>query len=106
MDLRQLGYFVAVAEEVPRLAAETGDLASLVELAREGLGAAILPRSAVEDGGLTGVPLTRPRLRRQTVLAWNSTTTSPAARVFLALAELHMPTRSDRPASDRRRQSR
>jgi DNA-binding transcriptional LysR family regulator len=71
---------------VPRITAETEDLASLVELAAEGLGVAILPRSAAEGRDIAVVKLTRPTLQRRAALAWNETGASPAARAFLALA--------------------
>jgi DNA-binding transcriptional LysR family regulator len=71
---------------VPRIVAETGELASLVELAAEGLGVAVLPRSATDQANVAVVEITRPRLERQTALAWKETATSPAGRAFLALA--------------------
>jgi DNA-binding transcriptional LysR family regulator len=71
---------------VPRITAEAGDLASLVELAAEGLGVAVLPRSAADGADVAVIKLTSPRLERRTALAWNETATSPAGRAFLALA--------------------
>ncbi|HEX8854374.1 MAG TPA: LysR family transcriptional regulator [Thermoleophilaceae bacterium] len=71
---------------IPRITAEAGELTSLSELAAEGLGVAILPRSATDGADLAVLKITRPRLRRRTALAWNEATTSPAARAFLALA--------------------
>jgi DNA-binding transcriptional LysR family regulator len=71
---------------VPRITAEAGELASLVELAAEGLGVAVLPCSAAHGADLAVLTITRPRLHRRTALAWNEATTSPAARAFLALA--------------------
>jgi DNA-binding transcriptional LysR family regulator len=71
---------------VPRITAEAGELASLVELAAGGLGVAVLPRSAADRGDVAVIDITRPRLRRRTALAWNETTTSPAGRAFLELA--------------------
>jgi DNA-binding transcriptional LysR family regulator len=71
---------------VPRITAETGELASLVELAAEGLGVAVLPRSATDGADVAVVEITRPRLERRTALAWKETATSPAGRAFLALA--------------------
>src|SRR5215218_8460090 len=62
---------------VPRIIAETGELASLVELAAEGLGVAVLPRSAAEVADVAVVKISRPRLQRRTALAWNETATSP-----------------------------
>jgi DNA-binding transcriptional LysR family regulator len=72
---------------VPRITAEAGELGSLVELATEGLGVAVLPSSAADGANLAVIKITRPRLRRHTALAWNDTVTSPAGRAFLALAE-------------------
>jgi DNA-binding transcriptional LysR family regulator len=71
---------------VPRITAEVGELAALVELAAEGLGVAILPRSATDGASVDVVKITRPRLERITALAWRETATSPAGRAFLALA--------------------
>jgi DNA-binding transcriptional LysR family regulator len=71
---------------VPRITAEVGELAALVELAAEGLGIAILPRSATDGASVDVVKITRPRLERMTALAWRETGTSPAGRAFLALA--------------------
>jgi DNA-binding transcriptional LysR family regulator len=71
----------------PRLVAEAGELGSLVELAAEGLGVAVVPRSAVEGTEVAVVSITRPRLQRQTGLAWNEASASPAGRAFLALAD-------------------
>jgi DNA-binding transcriptional LysR family regulator len=73
----------------PRITAETSELRSLVELAAEGLGVAVLPSSAVDGAGVAVVAITRPRLQRRTALAWNPATTSPAGRAFLALADRH-----------------
>src|SRR5262245_645609 len=73
----------------PRIVAETGDLASLVELTTEGLGIAVLPRSAVGDADLAVLQITRPRLQRRTALIWNQATTTPAGRAFLAVAGKH-----------------
>jgi DNA-binding transcriptional LysR family regulator len=70
----------------PRVVAETGELGSLVELAAQGLGVAVVPRSAVEGTEVAVVSITRPRLQRQTGLAWNEASASPAGRAFLALA--------------------
>ena len=57
------------------------------ELAAEGLGAAVLPRSAADGADLAILNITRPRLQRRTALAWNEAVTSPAGRAFLALAD-------------------
>ncbi len=69
----------------PRITAETSELASLIELAAEGLGVAVVPRSALDGAELAVLKLTHPRLQRRTALAWNQATTSPAGRAFLAL---------------------
>jgi DNA-binding transcriptional LysR family regulator len=70
----------------PAIAAETGELDSLVGLAAEGIGVAIVPRSAVEGAPVAVLRLTRPRLERRTALAWNRVSISPAGRAFLELA--------------------
>jgi len=70
----------------PRITAETGELGSLVELAAEGLGVAVVPRSAVEGADVAVVRITRPPLQRRTALAWNRATISPAGRAFLTFA--------------------
>jgi DNA-binding transcriptional LysR family regulator len=75
----------------PRIAAEAGDLGSVVALAAEGLGIAVVPRSAIDRAGLAIVPIARPRLERRTALAWSAAGISPAARAFLALAEGTLP---------------
>jgi DNA-binding transcriptional LysR family regulator len=75
----------------PRITAETGELGSLVELAAEGLGVAILPRSAVEGADVAVVRITRPHLQRRTALAWNRASISPAGRAFLTVADRHFP---------------
>jgi DNA-binding transcriptional LysR family regulator len=75
----------------PRITAETSELASMVELAAEGLGVAVLPRSAVGDADLEVLAISRPRLRRRTALAWNEAAASPAARAFLELAGERFP---------------
>ena len=72
----------------PRITAETGELASLVELVAAGLGVALLPQSATTDA-VHVLRISRPRLERRTALAWNTTAGSPAARAFLAIAERH-----------------
>jgi DNA-binding transcriptional LysR family regulator len=72
----------------PRITAETGELASLVELVAAGLGVALLPRSAATEA-VHELRISRPRLERRTALAWNTTAGSPAGRAFLAIAERH-----------------
>jgi DNA-binding transcriptional LysR family regulator len=74
---------------MPRVVAETGELASLVELAAEGLGLAVVPGSAVDGAAVAVVRINRPRLQRRTALAWNEASVSPAGRAFLELADRH-----------------
>jgi DNA-binding transcriptional LysR family regulator len=79
----------------PRIAAETSELSSLVQLAAEGLGVALLPRSAVAGVAASRVAvvgLTRPRLERRTALAWHDGPISPAGRALLELANRALPT--------------
>jgi DNA-binding transcriptional LysR family regulator len=81
----------AQAGFTPKVVAETGELGSLARLAAQGLGVAILPRSAAERVGVSVLRITRPRLRRRTALAWHRGGTSPAGRAFLALAAERLP---------------
>jgi DNA-binding transcriptional LysR family regulator len=75
----------------PRITAEASELASLVELAAEGLGVALLPRSALVDAEpRLAIIDTRPHLQRRTALAWHQQTSSPAKRAFLTLAHTHL----------------
>jgi DNA-binding transcriptional LysR family regulator len=69
----------------PRISAEAGELSSLTGLVAQGLGVALLPQSTAGD--LHVLRISRPRLMRRTALAWNTGTSSPAARAFLAIAE-------------------
>jgi DNA-binding transcriptional LysR family regulator len=71
---------------VPWITAEAGQLSSLVELAAEGLGVAVVPRSATDGADVAVIEITRPRLQRTTALAWNETAISPAGRAFLTRA--------------------
>jgi DNA-binding transcriptional LysR family regulator len=73
----------------PRIVADTGELDSLVELAAEGLGVALLPRSVVTTGEprVAVLELARPRLQRRAALAWHQGPISPAGQAFLALAD-------------------
>jgi DNA-binding transcriptional LysR family regulator len=71
----------------PRIAAEAGELSSLIELVAEGLGAAILPRAAADGANVAVVDIIRPRLLRRRAIAWNEAGASPAARGFVALVE-------------------
>jgi DNA-binding transcriptional LysR family regulator len=81
---------------VPRITAEAGELGSLVELAAEGLGAAVVPSSAAEGADIAVLEITRPRLHRRTALAWNEAVTSPPGHAFLALANGRFGTQPDR----------
>jgi DNA-binding transcriptional LysR family regulator len=80
---------------VPRIVAEAGELGSLVDLAAEGLGAAVLPASVVRGAEVAVLEITRPRLRRRTALAWNKTVTSPARDAFLPFADQRFGTRGE-----------
>ena len=71
----------------PRIAAEAGELSSLIELVAEGLGAAILPQAAADGANLAVLEIIRPRLIRRRAIAWNEAAASPAARRFVALTE-------------------
>jgi DNA-binding transcriptional LysR family regulator len=77
----------------PRIAVEAADLALLMELVAEGVGIAIVPRSATATATrpIAVVALDHPRLDRYGALAWNLAAASPAARAFLALAEAELP---------------
>ena len=87
---------------MPRIAAETSELSSLVQLAAEGLGVALLPRSAVAGvaaSRVAVVAVTRPRLERRTALAWHEGPISPAGRALLELANRALPTAGSAKAS-------
>jgi DNA-binding transcriptional LysR family regulator len=71
----------------PRIAAEAGELSSLIELVAEGLGAAILPRAAGDGANVAVLEIIRPRLFRRRVIAWDEAAASPAARRFVTLTE-------------------
>jgi DNA-binding transcriptional LysR family regulator len=90
---------------VPMITAEAGELSSLVELAAEGLGVAVLPRSATDGADVAVVKITKPRLQRRTALAWNETATSPVARAFLALADQRFAEAWNRSSPSSRRSS-
>jgi DNA-binding transcriptional LysR family regulator len=63
---------------VPRVALEAGDPRVLMDLARRGLGVAIVPASAPDDLHVLAI---RPRLRSRLELVWRGgAETSPAAR--------------------------
>jgi DNA-binding transcriptional LysR family regulator len=73
----------------PRITVEAGELRGLAELAAEGLGVAIAPRSAFDGAAVAVVRLARPSLQRRTALAWDAEATSPAGRAFVALVADH-----------------
>jgi DNA-binding transcriptional LysR family regulator len=73
----------------PRFLFEASSLNVVAELARLGLGVAILPESfaAANRKALHAVAITRPPLRARLQLAWRSAeTVSPAARALVELA--------------------
>jgi DNA-binding transcriptional LysR family regulator len=76
----------------PSISAETSELTSLVELAVEGFGVALLPQSAVagHEPRVAILELTGPRLKRRTAITWNDATISPAGRGFLELADAYL----------------
>jgi len=75
----------------PQIVAETSDLGITVELIRQQIGVAVLPRSALE-GVTTVVPLTltRPKLDRRILLTWHPASNPPAVRALLAMAQHHL----------------
>lgn len=73
----------------PHVAFEVSDLHLLAELAGQGLGVAVLPRTAAEahPGPLHIAAITRPRLQGRVALVWRTDGPhSPATRAFLHLA--------------------
>lgn len=84
----------------PRFLFEASNLNVVAELARQGLGVAILPESfaAANRKTLHLVAITRPSLRARLQLAWRSAeTVSPAARALVELARARLVRR--RPSS-------
>jgi len=70
----------------PRIGFEATNPLELADLARRGLGVAILPRSMARgDAGLHALRLT-PTLRGRLVWAWRREAAGPAAHAFCALA--------------------
>ncbi|CAN3128957.1 LysR family transcriptional regulator [Mycobacterium sp. smrl_JER01] len=65
----------------PRIAFEATSPQELVQLARHGLGVALVPQSMVAGGGLHEVRIT-PRLRGRLVWAWRADAANPAARLL------------------------
>jgi DNA-binding transcriptional LysR family regulator len=79
----------AAARLTPQVAFEAGDPKILAELARRGLGVAILPEQSIETaaGSLHGIEIVRPRLRGRIELVWRAEgPVSPAARALIAAA--------------------
>lgn len=88
----------ASAGFTPRITAESSDMRMLVELAANGVGIALVPRSAAgSDCDLAVLEISRPRLQRRMLLVWRSHTLSAAARVWLedARTQLVPAARSD-----------
>lgn len=76
----------AAAGVRPRIGFEATNPQELANLARHGLGVAILPRSMARGGaGLHALRLT-PTLRGRLMWAWRRDSVGPAARAFCALA--------------------
>ncbi|MFB8280996.1 LysR family transcriptional regulator [Nocardia colli] len=86
----------------PRISAESNEFSSVIELAVERLGIAILPHSAIGDADLTVLDITEPQMHRTIALAWNPTGANPAARAFLALADRMLPCQPADLAQDRK----
>jgi DNA-binding transcriptional LysR family regulator len=83
---------------VPRIVAETSDLAVVVELAAEQLGVAVLPQSALDGAaGVIQLGLSQPRLERRILLVWLPATGAPAGRAFLSLARDELASPAARP---------
>jgi DNA-binding transcriptional LysR family regulator len=79
----------AAAGLAPRVALEAGDPRVLMDLARRGLGVAIVPASAPEDLHALRI---RPRLRSRLDLVWRARSgTSPAARELVARLRAALP---------------
>jgi DNA-binding transcriptional LysR family regulator len=71
----------------PTIAFEAGDPQILAELARRGLGVAILPASTAGAQALHVIEITRPRLRGRIELVWRASgPLSPAARALIETA--------------------
>ena len=113
MELHQLEYFVAVAEEAsftraagrvhvaqpgvsaqvrftPRVVFEASALPMVVQLATRGLGLAIVPAS-IPNGPMI-LPITDPPIRSRLELAWNpAPSANPAARALIEQARTLAP---------------
>jgi DNA-binding transcriptional LysR family regulator len=74
----------ASAGFTPHITAESSDIRTLIDLAAQHIGIALVPRSAIAAGGDVAVlSISRPRLRRRTFLIWRPHNLSPAARTWL-----------------------
>lgn len=81
----------AVAGEQPRIALESSDLGVVVDLATQGMGAAVLPASVATLPGVRAVPLA-PEVRSVLALAWRAGgPSSPAGRALVAHARAGIP---------------
>jgi DNA-binding transcriptional LysR family regulator len=91
---RQVGF-------APRIVAETSDLNVMVQLVAEGVGAALLPRSGLEEvTDVVAIPITRPAIDRRIVLVWRPGATPPAARAFITVAREQLGQRELRAGRD------
>lgn len=81
----------AAAGEQPRIALESSDLGVVVDLATQGMGAAVLPASVATLPGMRAVPLA-PEVRSVLALAWRAGgPSSPAGRALVAHARAGIP---------------
>jgi DNA-binding transcriptional LysR family regulator len=77
----------------PQIRAETDDVALLADLARHGLGVALIPQSSAERAQqpLVTVALRRPTLTRRIVIAWHRHRTTAPGDAFLTFAHARTP---------------
>jgi DNA-binding transcriptional LysR family regulator len=79
----------------PRIVAETSDLSVMTQLVAEGIGVALMPRSArLEASDVVTIALTHPTIDRRIILVWRPGASSPAARAFITLAREHLAQRT------------
>lgn len=88
---REAGY-------TPDIAFEVTEFATIRELVSRGLGIALLPHDERIPPGLTELPLTGSRYRRDVTLAWGATTEAPPTRRLSSFLLHHLDSR-DNPAS-------
>ena len=75
----------------PRIVAETSDLTVMAQLVAEGVGVALMPRSAGQEASdVATITITHPVIDRRIILAWRPGATPPAARAFITLAREHL----------------